>query len=70
MYEVTRYVSYIEKNEIYAVYCNFNLYFFKGQTYNWFKSIIKKEKDLNIDKTFIEYLIEKEIIYKAGEENV
>lgn len=70
MYKISRYVSYIEKNEVYAVYCNFNLYFFKGQTYKWFKSILKNEYILTIDRTFIDYLVEKEIIYKGDDDCV
>ncbi len=69
MYKLTRYTSYIEKNNIYAVYCNFNLYFFKNDTYNWFKSIIDKENK-KIDNEFINFLLDKEIIYKCGDSNV
>lgn len=64
MYKISRYVSFIEKNEAYALYCNFNLYFFKGITYKWFKMILNNEDLSVIDSTFIDYLISKEIIYK------
>ena len=67
MYELTRYVSYIEKNNIYAVYCNFNLYFFKGDTYKWFKDFLEFKNIENINKEFIKYLLDKEIIKKSGE---
>lgn len=70
MYKVSRYVSYLNKKEVYAVYCNFNLYFFKGITYKWFTSILKRENIYDIDPTFIDYLLEKEIIYKGECKNV
>ena len=70
MYELSRYVSYLEKNNVYSVYCNFNLYFFKGITYTWFKKIIDKENMQNIDNEFIDFLLKKEIIVKVGEKNV
>ena len=70
MYELSRYVSYLEKNSVYSVYCNFNLYFFKGITYTWFKRIINNEDIQNIDKEFIDFLLKKEIIVKVGEEYV
>ena len=61
MYKLSRYVSYIEKDNIYAVYCNFNLYFFKGDTYKWFKDIILG-RNKKIDKEFLDFLLKKEII--------
>ena len=67
MYELTRFVNYKEKNNIYAVYCNFNLYFFKGITYKWFKDIIETKNIKEIDKDFIKFLLDKEIIRKCGE---
>ena len=67
MYKVSRYVSVIEKNEVYALYCNFNLYFFKGITYKWLKLILNNDNTSEIDTTFIDYLVSKEIIYKEDE---
>ena len=69
MYKLTRFTSYLEKNNVYAVYVNFNLYFFIGDTYIWFKSIINNENK-KIDKGFIDFLLNKEIICKCGERNV
>ena len=69
MYKLTRFVSYKEKNNIYAVYCNFNLYFFKGEPFKWFQDLIESKNIESIDKTFIKYLLDKEIIEKCGEYN-
>lgn len=70
MYKLSRYTSYIEKNNIYAVYCNFNLYFFKGKTYQMFKKVLENNPKNRIDKDFIQFLREKEILVLSGEDNV
>lgn len=69
MYRISRFTSFIEKDRVYAVYCNFNLYFFKGITYKWFKNIIESEKIEDIDNTFIKYLLDNEIIDIVGDIN-
>ena len=61
-YKLTRYVSYKEKNNIIAVYSNFNLMFFKGDTAMWLKKIINKENIDEIPKKYLEYLQRKEVI--------
>ncbi|MBP3502901.1 MAG: hypothetical protein J6K42_05470 [Clostridia bacterium] len=61
-YKLTRYVSYKEKNNIIAVYSNFNLMFFKGDTAMWFKKIVNKENIDEIPKKYLEYLQRKEVI--------
>ena len=70
MYKLSRYTSYIEKNNIYAVYCNFNLYFFKGETYQMFHKVLENNPKNKINKEFIDFLIEKEILVSSGEDNV
>ena len=70
MFKLSRFVSYIEKNNAYAVYCNFNLFFFKKTTYKWFKQIINNTDIDKINEDFISYLLKNEIIIYEGEKNV
>ena len=60
-YKLTRYASYLEKNNIVAVYSNFNLFFLKNETVGWFKKIISSEKIDEIPKDFIKLLRDKEV---------
>lgn len=61
-YKLTRYASYLEKNNVLAVYSNFNLFFLKNETVEWFKKIINNEKIDEIPKDFINFLKDKEVI--------
>lgn len=61
-YRLTRYASYLEKNNVLAVYSNFNLFFLKNETVEWFKKIINNEKIDEIPKDFINFLKDKEVI--------
>lgn len=65
MYKLTRFVSYIEKNNILAVYCNFNLFFLKNDAYKALKSIINSDTPTEINEDFINWLLDKEIIRKS-----
>ena len=69
MYKISRFTSYIDKKDVYAVYCNFNLYFFKNETFKMFKKIINNDTK-DIDNEFINFLLDKEIIIEAGDKNV
>lgn len=69
MYKISRFTSYIDKKDVYAVYCNFNLYFFKNETFKMFKKIINNDTK-DIDNEFIKFLLDKEIIIEAGDKNV
>lgn len=70
MYSISRYTSFMKKDNIYAVYCNFNLYFFKGDTYKWFDEIVSSHNIDKIDKEFLNFLLDKEIIFLDGGKNV
>ena len=70
MIKLSRFVSYIEKNNVYAVYCNFKLFFFKKITHKWFKQIINNTNIDKINDEFINYLLKNEIIVYVGEEDV
>lgn len=61
MYEISNKVAYINKNNIFAIYINYNLYFFKGISYKYFNSITLGEFE-NIPKSFIDFLIKKRIL--------
>ena len=61
-YKITRFVSYKEKNNIIAVYSNFNLLFFKNETVKWIKNILYGKKTKEIPISFYKYLIKKEVI--------
>ncbi|MBO5349640.1 MAG: hypothetical protein J6A89_07485 [Clostridia bacterium] len=61
-YKLTRYVSYLEKNEIIAVYSNFNLFFLKNEPALWFQKIVNNDETKDIPINFIKYLQEKEVI--------
>ncbi len=69
MYKISRFTSYIDKKDVYAVYCNFNLYFFKNETFKMFKKIINNDTK-DIDNEFIKFLLDKEIITEDGDKNV
>lgn len=61
-YKLTRYVSYKEKNNVIAVYSNFNLMFLKGNSAIWFKKIANNENLDDIPKKYFDYLQKKEVI--------
>lgn len=61
-YELTRFVSYKEKDNVIAVYSNFNILFLKDDTVKWFKSIVNQKETNEIPISFYEYLIKKEVI--------
>ncbi len=69
MYKISRFTSYIDKKDVYAVHCNFNLYFFKNETFKMFKKIINNDTK-DIDNEFIKFLLDKEIITEDGDKNV
>ena len=59
---MTRFVSYKEKNNIIALYSNFNLLFFKNETVKWLENIISGKNTTEIPISFYKYLIKKEVI--------
>lgn len=62
-YVITRYCSFLEKDNITAVYTNFKLMFFKNQTVKWIKKIIDKDENYNqIPIDFYRYLLKNEVI--------
>lgn len=68
-YRLSRFTSFLEKNNSFAVYCNFNLFIFKGKTYKWFKQIINSGKTENVCNEFIDFLFKNEIIEKGCDSN-
>lgn len=61
-YKITRFVSYKEKDNVIAVYSNFNLLFFKNETEKWLNDIIYRKDTSEIPISFYRYLIKKEVI--------
>lgn len=61
-YKLTRFVAYKEKNNIVAVYSNFNLLFLKDETAKWFNDILNRNKKEKLPIKFIRYLKNKEVI--------
>lgn len=60
-YKLTRYVSFKEKNQVIAVYSNFDLIFLKNETAIWFKKLVNNEITKDIPISFYKYLIKKEV---------
>lgn len=61
-YKLTRFVAYKEKNNIIAVYSNFNLLFLKDATAKWFKDILNRNESEKLPIKFMRYLKNKEVI--------
>lgn len=56
----TKFVNWIERDGVYAVYCNYHIYFFKGIAAQYFNNVIWNRAD--VPKSFLTFLIEKEIL--------
>lgn len=65
MYKINSNISYIEKNGIFAVYGNYNLYFFKDISAKLFKMVIENRYS-TVPNDFREYLIKKQILSKES----
>lgn len=57
----TKFANWIEHDGVYAVYCNYHIFFFKGIAAQYFNKVIHNEKD--VPESFLSFLIDKEIIY-------
>lgn len=65
MYMIDYDVSFIEKNNIYAVYAKHNLFFFKDKVSKYFSYVINESFDL-VPRSFISYLLNNGILVKGN----
>lgn len=68
-YIISRFANYIQSEDMCLIYCRYHLFLFSDLSFKWFVKITDGSFDSDIPKSFIQYLLDNQIIVVKGDKN-